>query len=354
MNSLADILLKAHLHLSQTTENTLLDTYRDRVQAQYPFFHWDTFLSWHDEWKTGSRSPAWRRQAFFINLVYSTSLLLLPWPGVSTLDANDFYDEAVSLSKYVLDEMSPIAGAQARILFALHAIHSNSTRRVLSMVSSAMRYCVNEQFHLSESEPSSSDATTRFENQLRRRCFWSAYCMDRMIMASFELPPCIPDAMITTKLYANVADADLVAAAEQTSQGSEIVGSTKYTCVSAPLHILQCRRIQSEMAQYTLSWEYETRYKDSSEWRSRILSELEGYKARAQGFSDPQSKGHTSHRWIAMIYHYTLLMLYRPTKQSVLGPAGDWSVQASSQACLIFRKCQRDRQIAQSWLGVCT
>ncbi|KAL1799397.1 hypothetical protein ACET3X_003434 [Alternaria dauci] len=45
-------------------------------------------------------------------------------------------------------------------------------------------------------------------------------------------------------------------------------------------------------------------------------------------------------------------MLYRPTKANVVGSAGDWSVQASSQACLMFRKTQIDRQIAQPWLAL--
>jgi hypothetical protein len=100
--------------------------------------------------------------------------------------------------------------------------------------------------------------------------------------------------------------------------------------------------------------DYTTRFEKGSDWRVRVLAELENYKSRVQNFSDPRSKGYTSQRWLAMIYHYTLLMLYRPNKESVTGPAGDWSVQASSQACLIFRKTQMDRQIAQPWLGVST
>ncbi|KAF5702664.1 hypothetical protein FGLOB1_9478 [Fusarium globosum] len=35
-----------------------------------------------------------------------------------------------------------------------------------------------------------------------------------------------------------------------------------------------------------------------------------------------------------------LSVLDRPTMDNVLGPAGDWSIQAGSQACLIFRKSQ--------------
>ncbi|KAJ3547722.1 hypothetical protein NM208_g1367 [Fusarium decemcellulare] len=344
--------LPVRSHLSQDVENLLLNTYKERAQAQYPFLDWNTFLSWHAEWKASSDPPQRPWLGFFVNLVYSTSLLLLSWPGADAINAQVFYNKGIGLLKHVLDQKNPILGAQAHLLLGVHALHSCSTQRLMSAAVNAMRYCIHEHFHLAEAEPAPVDASTRLEVQFRRRCFWSAYNLDRMVMGSLDMPHCIPDAMITVKLYANIDDEDLIAAAQQTPPELELTDSSQFTCVSTPLHILQCRRIQSEMALYTLRWDYETNYKDSPEWRIRILTELENYKARAQSFSDPQSKGHTSQRWLAMIYHYTLLMLYRPTKESVLGPAGDWSIQASSQACLIFRKCQRDRQTAQSWMGL--
>ncbi|KAF5680755.1 hypothetical protein FDENT_8316 [Fusarium denticulatum] len=123
-------------------------------------------------------------------------------------------------------------------------------------------------------------------------------------------------------LYANIDDDDIDMIAAQTAADQELPDSNKYT------------------------------YENSLDWRLKVLNELESYKARVQNFTDPQSKGHTSQRWLAMIYLYTLLTLYRPTMDNVLGPAGDWSIQAGSQACLIFRKSQMDRQIAQAWLGL--
>ncbi|KAF5590554.1 uncharacterized protein FSUBG_10770 [Fusarium subglutinans] len=140
--------------------------------------------------------------------------------------------------------------------------------------------------------------------------------------------------------------------AAQTAPDQELPDSNKYTSVSSSLHILQCRRIQPEIFGYTLHWDYKSRYENSLDWRLLVLNELESYKGRVQNFTDPQSKGHTSQRWLAMIYHYTLLTLYRPKMDNVLGPAGDWSIQAGSQACLIFRKSQMERQIAQAWLGL--
>ncbi|KAH7129821.1 hypothetical protein B0J13DRAFT_132630 [Dactylonectria estremocensis] len=340
--------------VSRDVEETLLTAYRERTQAQYPFFYWGTFLEWHAEWKRCPPADIGSRmwQGFFVNLVYSTALLVLSLTRIGKSDARTFYKCGIALLPAVLRQPNPLLHAQAYLLLGVHALHRSSTHRILSLASTTMRFCVQQQFYLAEMELEPKTPAARLENQLRRRCFWSAYNLDRLVMYSFDIPPSIPDAMITTKLYANIDDDDLPSIAAQTPSDQELPDSTTYTCVSSSLHVLQCRRIQSEIAGYTLRWDYKDQFAESLDWRIRILAEMENYKSRVQTFSDPQSKGHTSHRWLGMIYHYTLLNLYRPTKESVLGPAGDWSVQASSQACLMFRKSQMDRQIAQAWLGL--
>ncbi|KAJ2968523.1 hypothetical protein NQ176_g9138 [Zarea fungicola] len=335
-------------------EDLLLDTYRGRAQIQYPLFHWNTFLQWHLEWKNCPPSEFLSRswQGFFVNLVYSTALLLLSPTRVRQSDARTFYNNGISLLRHVLRQHDDILRVQAYLLLSLQALHRSSTPRILSLVSTTMRLCVQLQFHLAETEMEPATPEIRFKNQIRRRCFWSAYSMDRLVMASFEMPPCLPDEMITTKLFANMDDDHLQRACAETPADAELLDSVSYTCVSPSLHILQCRRIQSEICTFILRWDYKEHYENSLEWRIRILNELERYKARVKNFTDPDSKGHSSQRWLAMIYHYTLLLLYRPTKDNVLGPAGDWAIQASSQACLIFRRSQMDRQVAQAWLGI--
>lgn len=335
-------------------QQVLINAYKERAQTQYPMLHWNNFLEWVSDWKTcaapGMPSRYW--QGFFVNLVYSTASLLLSLPRVGQTDARVLCKQGMTLLPYVLRQPNPILHVQAYLLLSIHALHRSSTPRLISLASTTMRYCIRFQFHLADLEPDPVDVTIRLENQLRRRCFWCAYVMDRLVMSSFELPPSVSDTMITAKLYANIDDEDIETVAAQTAADEELPNSSKYISVSSALHILQCRRIQSEIFGYTLHWEYKSRYEDSLDWRLQILNELESYKARVQNFTDPQSKGHTSQRWFAMIYHYTLLTLYRPTMDNVLGPAGDWSIQAGSQACLIFRKSQMDRQIAQAWLGV--
>ncbi|KAF2804998.1 uncharacterized protein BDZ99DRAFT_544078 [Mytilinidion resinicola] len=333
-------------------EELLLDAYHERAQAQYPFFHWDTFLFWHSTWKTCPPSDYGRQawKGFFVNMVYATALLLIP--RVGKFDSQIFYRQGVTLLPSVLRQGDHILQIQAYLVMAMHALHRSSTDRIMSLSSTVIRYCVQAQFHLAEMEPEPINATIHLENQLRRRTFWCAYKLDRLAAFSFDLPPSIPDSTITTKVYANVEDSDLLQLAAATPVDVDIPDSLGYTCVSPSLHIIQCRRIQSEILGFTLHWNYATQFESSPEWRIRILTELNNWKSQVQTFSDSRSKGYTSQRWLAMIYHYTLVMLYRPTKQNVIGPAGDFAVQASSQACLMFRKTQMDRQIAQPWLGL--
>lgn len=339
-------------NLPPELEALLLEAYRERAQAQYPFFHWDTFVKWHSEWRNclpcDVDGRSW--QGFFVNMVYATSLILLRRTHAAAVDARSFYRNGISLLPAIFKQPDRLLHIQAYLLLSVHALHESSTERIISLASTTIRQCVQQQLHLGETEPVSADIATRLTIQVRRRCWWCAYLLDRLVMASFDLPPSIPDLAITVRTFANIEDRDLLGAAAVAN--GELVDSSSYTCMSSALHILQCRRIQSEISAVSLRWDYSPAFENASDWRIRILAELENYKARVQNFSDPYSKGYTSQRWQAMIYHYTLLMLYRPTKSNVSNSAGDWSVQASSQACLMFRRTQIDRQIAQPWLAV--
>ncbi|RDW57640.1 hypothetical protein BP6252_13722 [Coleophoma cylindrospora] len=215
-----------------------------------------------------------------------------------------------------------------------------------------MRACAAAQLHLANTEPRPLNGHIHVEIQMHRRIFWCAYHLDRLVSAAFDLPVSIPDTAIDAKIYANVDDKDLIQVAFATPPGTKLKGSNQFTEVSPALHIIQIRRIQSEILNYTLNCGFAAQFAAQSDWRNWILSELKAWKSQVHHYTEPGSKGYTSSRWFAIIYHCALLMLYRPTKDNVLGPAGDWSVQASTQACLAFRKSQMDRQVALPWLAL--
>jgi hypothetical protein len=65
------------------------------------------------------------------------------------------------------------------------------------------------QLHLANAEPDLVDDATKFQIQMRRRVFWSAYALDRAVGTAFNLPFSIPDYQITVRLYANTDDYEL-------------------------------------------------------------------------------------------------------------------------------------------------
>jgi hypothetical protein len=88
-------------------------------------------------------------------------------------------------------------------------------------------------------------------------------------------------------------------------------------------------------------------------WRQRVLDKLDRWRSLWDRYSGVRSQ-FASNDWINMMYSYSLGMLYQPTKTSVLGSAGAWTVKACVQACLIFRKLQRDSVNTELWLGLVT
>lgn len=262
------------------------------------------------------------------------------------------YHEGLELLQCVLERPEEILHIQAHLLLTMYALHTPSTSRIISLASMTMRYCVQTQYHLREVEPAPSNAQSHFHNQMRRRVFWCAYLIDRLCSASFDLPPSVSDSMISVRMFANADDDQLTSLADLVVPGEEMRDSPGFTSVSPAIHNLQCRRIQSEILNYTLNKDHATLRSSSLDWTIQILAELQSWKAQVSRYANPNSKGYTSRRWLAMVYHYSLLMLFRPTKESVLGAAGDWCIKASTQACIIFRKCQIERQIARPWLGV--
>lgn len=152
--------------------------------------------------------------------------------------------------------------------------------------------------------------------------------------------------------FDNVDDDYLVTAASSTPPGTHLVGSSSPTNVSSALHIFAGRKIESEIQEATLRKEFVVHSEESFVWRASVMDRLQKWNLLSKSSSDPTQKGYVSRRWLSMIYYYNLVTLYRPTRTIVIGMAGDWSVQACSQALLLFRKFQMGREIAQPWLGV--
>jgi hypothetical protein len=253
-------------------------------------------------------------------------------------------------------------------MMALHALFSPSTEQISLIISSAVRYCIVARFHLIEAEPEPVDAASRVEIQMRRRAFWAAYSLDRLACGVLRLPFSIPDdnitvpvsvllilpspkeprqSMLTERQYFdNMDDSALVDGSCASN------GSSTNTSVSSALHRDRCFQIQSEILNVTMRSDFAMNFDSLSDWRSYILSKLDHWKSQLLQAADRNTKSPTDERWIQIVYNHCLLYLHIPTKSNVRGPAGDWSVQASTRTILIFRKFQGYRTLPHPMLGV--
>ncbi|KAK5125365.1 hypothetical protein LTR85_000474 [Meristemomyces frigidus] len=214
-----------------------------------------------------------------------------------------------------------------------------------------MRYCVTTQLHLLDREPQPSDVEGKVRIQMRRRVFWSAYALDRAVGTMFDLPFSIPDYQITVPIYANIEDDELPVRCRE-AMPADPASQAQHTSVSAALHVVYCRQIQSEILNITLHRDYAVQFERCYDWRLRILEKLDRWKSLCHRFSDTRSKSYTSNDWMHMIYNFSLAMLYHPTAQDAGGPAAEWTVKSCVQALLIFHKFQREGIISEPWMGL--
>lgn len=98
--------------------------------------------------------------------------------------------------------------------------------------------------------------------------------------------------------------------------------------------------------------DFSANFDSLSDWRSYVLSKLERWRSQLQDAAENNSRRPTDWRWILIVYNHCLLFLHIPTTLNVRGPAGDWSLRASIQTIMIFRKFQSYKTIPHPWLGV--
>jgi len=101
----------------------------------------------------------------------------------------------------VFTHPSPVLHVQAYLVLTLHALHSPSSQMIVSMVSSTMRHCAINQLHLADTEPKDSFPAFSLEVQIRRRVFWSAYALDRLISWIYHIPNNLIDEHITVEVW---------------------------------------------------------------------------------------------------------------------------------------------------------
>ncbi|OOG00243.1 hypothetical protein ASPCADRAFT_158155 [Aspergillus carbonarius ITEM 5010] len=284
-------------------------------------------------------------------MAFAVSLLIAPRVSSSDMKASQaLYTSSLSSLDTVFSCLDPVLHAQAYLLCTLHALHSPSSQTVLTMISAAMRCCVIAQLHLPTLEAHAADPL--LEMQIRRRVFWSAYAIDRLVSWVYHVPCSLVDEDIQVEPFANMNDDEIKVWQPRTDRLEQVESVPRRTQVSSALHLIRGRRIQSRILSILMRADYEPRFGASHQWRLHMLEILNQWKVQLQPHSDPLSRGYTSEGWVGMLYNYTVLLLYRPTQANVCDRVVEGCIQACTDIALTFWTYLKSRQTAQLWPGL--
>ncbi|KAJ5122226.1 hypothetical protein N7526_009163 [Penicillium atrosanguineum] len=341
--------------LPSSVEDALVEIYLERVNPRYPFLHAEMFSGWYKSWKLRRHSepvddPRDRWVDFFVTMVHAVSILLTPQVSQNDIvTSQSLYNAAMKYAPFVFSQPDPILHAQAYLLLTLHALHSPSSQMIINMVSITMRHCAINNLHRAECERQARFPEFSREQQIRRRVFWSAYALDRLISWIYYIPNNLPDEHITVEMFSTVEDASLHDDTADISQPPPEL--PQRTRLSPTLHLIRCRGIQSRILNTMMRSDFH-KINATSTWREHMLEELESWRTHIKRLSHSTNRGYLSDRWVGMAYNYTVLILFQPNKTNALAGFGDRSVQACAQIALTFRAFQKDRQTAQLWPGL--
>ncbi|KAK9771659.1 putative Fungal-specific transcription factor domain-containing protein [Seiridium cardinale] len=320
--------------LDPETERSLTQTYFDMAHSQYPFLLKHEFLQWAESWRTArdSLTSTCHWKGFFVHMVYSIAFLMTKTRPNGLTKSQALYTLATSrYLPYIVQSPDLILRAQGFLLLTIYALHMPSHESIIALSSSTYTFNIEGGFsgvrmELIEQSAAHMTFHTRFQI-ITLRC---------------------------KQFFDNIGDDQLLTVASNSHATSQLLDYSSPTSVSAALHVLKSRMLESEIQETLLSKDFVADSNPADVWRMSIMHKLNAWDNHSEALSEPSRKGYVSPGWLKMIYYYNLIMLYRPTRMTAKGLTGDLSLQACCQALLMFRKFQMAREIAKPWLGLLT
>ncbi|KAM0746562.1 hypothetical protein T439DRAFT_329671 [Meredithblackwellia eburnea MCA 4105] len=226
----------------EVAESVLSHTFR-HVQPRYPFLDW---LLVHEYWQhrdeimmnavqPGATSEV-RTAAFFIWMIFAIGARLVksaPAGGLATPE--QYYDKAMNHLEIIVVRHD-LKNVQALMLMVMYYFRSSDSPSVWFVCGIIIRLCVSLGLHRKLRGPRAATISP-YVLQLRKRLFWTAYYLDRMMSMSLGRPMGISDRDIDIDLPLDLDCVDPNPLAENVKPG--------ITSMSSGIHLTKLKQIES-------------------------------------------------------------------------------------------------------------
>ncbi|KAJ5688860.1 hypothetical protein N7462_003252 [Penicillium macrosclerotiorum] len=339
------------LELLQPTHiNSLLEFYFAHSHTLYPFVRKIEFESvlWRiyaDSLDALAQSPIWQFRIWMVLAIGSTT-----YCSVSLMDETEsiqFFKKAMTYFEGAMG-CGDLAGLEVLMLQVSYSFFNKNGPNTWFLVGVAARMATGMGLHTSDAY----EFLTADMAEQQKRVFFSLYMMDRVVSLALGRPFAIQDDDITAESFVDADDANI------NPNGILVVNTLEPSTMAVPLHILELRRIASDIGSRVHSQKYAINI--TSEAREDIFKDLhrrliEWRRNMPFPLPDLQSKvPHLCTSWFDFNYYTHINMLYRP---SPLSPTPDMSTlkllaEASGMAIRQAINLHRQRRFAFNWLNL--
>ncbi|WQF78820.1 hypothetical protein CDEST_03834 [Colletotrichum destructivum] len=321
----------------------LFDVFFDRLHTRWPILDRKLYTTlFEQQYDHGSLSI---QQRSIMHLVYAISarfLQLMKKP--CDVDPQQHLMAAIEPMDYILEQHN-LATVQFLLLLAVHGTRSPYGAGAWSQVRYAVTLCIELGLHRKPAVTASSSHGPR-DLEIRRRAFWSCYCLDRMTSVVLGRTFAIADRDINVEL-----PSDSVEFWDLTALGSPPSGQDPAWSNMEPfIHIIKLRRIQSRIHRCAYRVDKEVSACSPAE-RERLDAKMSAIRAELDGWAraiphppkgaatitwmyDPESAYHDSRDFFNLQYHKSVLSLFTVLLPTLKTSDTRFVTTARSAACV--------------------
>ncbi|WYZ33939.1 hypothetical protein EsH8_I_000215 [Colletotrichum jinshuiense] len=340
----------------------LFDVFFDRLHTRWPILDRKLYtVLFEKQYNQGELSI---QQRSIMHLVYAISarfLQLMKKP--CDVDPQQHLMAAIEPMDYILEQHN-IATVQFLLLLAVHGTRSPYGAGAWSQVRYAVTLCIELGLHRKQTSISASHSPRDLE--IRKRSFWSCYCLDRMTSVVLGRTFAIADRDINVEL-----PSDSIEFWDLTALGAPPVApEDPWSNMEPFIHIIKLRRIQSRIHRRVYRVDKDV-FAGSPDERAKLDSKMAAIRDELDEWArtiphppkdartitwmyDPESAYYDSRDFFNLQYHKSVLSLY-----TVLLPTLDTSdtrfvttARSAACVCTAYKRLNQQKTLSYTMMAL--
>lgn len=312
------------------------------MNSAHPVLHECVFHLQLEKCWSGSSEPS-DVDLFQVRMVLAISLASISRPHLSTSEigrsANDFWKLATSSLDRVICGRG-LERLQNILMLLQYTLLVPGEGNLWQLSGQAMRFATEIGLY---AEPGPGQNYNPLTLDLRRRVFWTCYCIDRLLATVMGRPTGIPDTWITAKLPALVEDRFITA--------NELRSGPMCQLKVSQIQQIRICQLQSEVHArlYAPAGQAPPSNQDLATWTWQTYDELRMWR---DSFAYPTPL--ITKEWTELQFHIAVVLLFRPSPQrpNPSEEALHVAFHSAGEAMELVRTMHRDCSAVFSWLTV--